>query len=315
MKVFETLQMNIENADEHPATDSFAAGHELADNLGLFQDDQVYRIASQGLDGDGNGQLLTIGDQTLCLTDIHGQMYLEIHRSNIKTVDVAHGQGLWLTTHEGSFSVPKKWLHQVSDGDAEYIRNCLINFPPAPPIGDNGQVIPEGDWRNEQLSRMVGRIVMRAAEAEHNLGLVAAHAGVSKKINFQIFGRTGGPLTEKLKSLGNRSPAIADMGERYEAWSSLRNQLVHSIRPADPTGRPGRLTKKPNITKKDQSPGDLYTVAEQGLPSLVNMYYAYNWLYHDALRAYLQLATGVTVEELSMPDSVTGANRLPPSEA
>lgn len=304
--------MNSNDGSKTLPNDHFSTGHEAAERLGLFTNEQAYRIASQGLGRNGDEQILIIGDQVLRISTLDGTMLLDIHRNNIRSVEVEPGQGLLLITKVGTFETHQEWLHRVPDHASKYLRDCLIKLTLYPPTGTDGQAIPETDWRHEQLARLVGQIVMRAAEAEHNLSLLAAQVGLSGKFNYQIFGRTGEPLTEQLKRLGETSPALADMAERYEAWSKLRNQLVHSIRPMEPDGRPGTTTKKPNITKKGQDSNGLYTVKEQDLSDLVDMYYAYNWLFHDSSRAYLELATGTAAENLSMPNSVSSAMRLPP---
>jgi hypothetical protein len=101
------------------------------------------------------------------------------------------------------------------------------------------------------------------------------------------------------------------MAERYRAWSEHRNQLVHSIRPTE-NGRPGPTTSLPIFKKKNSAPPkDLYNVQTQDLPELVDLWYAFNWLYYDAWHAYFDLSTGVEAKDLPLPNSVPGSKRLP----
>jgi hypothetical protein len=305
--------------DENPAhspEDSITAGREIAKKLGLFEENQAIRIASLGTDDTGTEQLLLIDNQTLRVSTLEGSELLEVHRDSIVTIEVENidpepNQRLLLTVRNGVLGMAEEWAHRT-DHNGRYLKDTLIKMTPLPPTGSHNQAIPRSDWRYDEIALMVGKIVMRAAEAENTLSIVAARAdGFEPK----AFGQTGEQLTKHLKRLGETSPAIKDLAERYEAWTPLRNQLVHSTRPMDRQGRPGMETMKQNRLKQgaieNLSKGDFYTVEKQDQSALVDMYYAYNSLRHDALDAYMELIQGVSVENLTVPKSVPKEQRLP----
>lgn len=292
---------NIDSAD----SDHIAAGHEVASRLGLLDEEPV-PIVSLGQDEHGREQVLVIGGQTIRLAVTDGSSDpLELHRTTIRSVSVLPEQGLHLVARKG------QWLHQVPDTDANYLRDAIINLDLMPPRGKGGQCIPEQDWRHEQLANIVGRIVMRAAEAEHNLSLVAAYGRHPGGFDRGAFGQSGKDLIGRLKRIGQSSPAVAELAERYDLWSDLRNQLVHSVRPTEANGRPGPTTNRPIQLKRDTPPEILYAVETQDLPELVDLWYAFNWLYHDALDAYRDLSAGIELKDLPVPNSVPPADRLP----
>jgi hypothetical protein len=300
--------MAIESASGVPdSVDHVAAGFDSIERLGLNREGVV--TASAGRDEDGNDQLLIVGGQTLVrVSEGAGEEPDEIHRTDMRSVELVPGSGL-LLRFPG-----RRWLHAVRDADAAHLRETIIESPLLPPTGSNGQYIPPASWRDDQLARLVGFVVMRAAEAEHGLGLVAAYGEGTDAFDRKMFGVTGGSLSGRLTSLGAGSDAIADLAERYGAWSTLRNQLVHSIRPMTETGELGPTTHKPAMRMPDDAKP--YVVAIQDLPELIDLWYAFNWLYHDALRAYLDLIAGVSAADLPMPNSVTSEeNRLPQERA
>lgn len=128
-------------------------------------------------------------------------------------------------------------------------------------------------WRHDQVAHLVGLIVMRAAEAEHMLSLLASVGQKKGSSKGNPFGRSGKKLSNHLAQIAASSPAVADILERYNAWSMHRNQLVHSIRPVG-LGMPGSETALPIISKqKDLPPRELYNVQKQDLPELVDLWY------------------------------------------
>lgn len=281
--------------------DHVAAGFKFMERLHLNKD-EIF-TASLGHDEDGTEQLLVVGGQTLVKVHANNNDEAEeVHRSDVRSVEVVPAHGL-LLRFPG-----ERWLHMVKDADAVYLRETIIESPLLPPRSATGHYIPPKGWQDDQIARLVGFVVMRAAEAEHNLGLVAAYGRAVDDFDRSIFGVTGKPLLDRLTALGETSPAIADMAERYGAWSKLRNQLVHSVRPTTDAGDLGPITHKPVMRLPG---GEPYTVEKQDLPELVDLWYAFNWLYHDALRALIPLSTGVAAADLPLPDSVTGDERLP----
>lgn len=284
--------------------DHIVGGYQAMQRLGQSRDGVF--TASLGHDEHGDEQLLVLSGQTLVrMSTKDGGASEEIHRSEIRSVELAPQGGLLFR------SARKRWLHVLSDLDANNFREAFIELPLVPPTSAGGLAIPDTNWRDDQLAHMVGLVVMRAAEAEHNLGLVAALGGTGA-FDRTIFGRTGKPLAERLAALGEASPAIADMAERYNAWSPLRNQLVHSVRPMTEGGYAGPMTQKPVMGLRGNVP---YTVEKQDLPELVDLWYAFNWLYFDAMHAFLKLTTGTAATDLPLPDSVWGAERLPTRRA
>jgi hypothetical protein len=263
--------------------DHVTAGYEALERLGLSRDGIV--TASLGHDEHGAEQLLILGGQTLVRMPTNdGADCEEFHRSEIRSVELLPARGLLLR------SPGRRWLHVLSDADAVFLHEAIIELPMIPPTGTGGQAIPRTGWRDNQLAHLVGLVVMRAAEAEHNLSLVAALGGAEGDIDWDIFGRSGQPLIKRLTQIGKTSPAIADMAQRYRAWSRLRNQLVHSVRPIREEGHAGPITRKPIIGGHDDSP---YTVETQDLPELVDLWYAFNWLYFDAMRSSQRIRVGV----------------------
>lgn len=300
----------------HSPEDSISAGREIAEQLGLFEENQAIRIASLGTDDTGTEQLLLIDNQTLRVSTLEGSELLEVHRDSIVTIDVENiepepNQRLLLTVRSGVLGRAEEWAHRT-DHNGRYLKDHLIQMAPLPPTGSHNQAIPRGDWRYDEIALMVGKIVMRAAEAESTLSTVAFWAGGFEP---KAFGQSGEQLTKHLKRLGETSPAIKDLAERYEAWAPLRNQLVHSTRPMDDQGRPGMKTMKQNRLKqgvmKDLSKEDFYTVERQDQSALVDMYYAYDFLRHDAFDAYMELLQGIPAEKLTVPTSVPEERRLP----
>ena len=69
--------------------------------------------------------------------------------------------------------------------------------------------------------------------------------------------------------------------------------FVHSVRSTMEDSRADPRTARPTRMKKGTPPEDLYTVETQDLPDLVDVWLAFNRLYHDAWRAYVNLVTGV----------------------
>jgi hypothetical protein len=61
---------------------------------------------------------------------------------------------------------------------------------------------------------------------------------------------------------------------------------VHSVRPITEDGHAGPITHKPIIGGHNNSP---YKVETQDLPELVDLWYAFNWLYFDAMHAFIGL--------------------------
>lgn len=263
--------------------------------------------ASLGRAEDGSEQLLVVGGQALVrVSASNSGEPEEVHRSDVRSVELVPARGLLLRLRG------KRWLHVLKDADAAYLRETIIESPLLPPTSATGHYIPPASWRDDQIARLVGLVVMRAAEAEHNLGLVAAYGRSADDFDSSIFGVTGKSLIKRLTELGETSPAIADMAERYGVWSKLRNQLVHSVRPMTDAGDLGPMTHKPVMRLSGNEP---YTVEKQDLPELVDLWYAFNWLYHDAFRAFISLSTGVAAANLPLPDSVTGDERLPKRRA
>ncbi|NUL44306.1 hypothetical protein F7P69_03735 [Cellulosimicrobium funkei] len=293
--------------DQSQGRDSLQSGHEFAAKAGLLDESAGPAIAYLGFDEQGERQLLIVDSWTLRTADRAGQPTRELQRNEVRSVELDSDEGLRFRGRGWQFK------HRVSRHDAEYIRESLIEWPYIPPTGTEGQAIPESDWRHERLARMVGQVVMRAAEAEHALSLVAVHSG-DKAPNHEAFGKSGRQLVQALKKCAATSSAIADMCERYDLWSNLRNQLVHSIRPLPSDGTVGEKTFRPKMGSKGPLPENLYDVRTQDLPELVDLYYAFNWLYHDAIRAYRDLATGIKAEDLPRPNSVHAELRLPPQD-
>lgn len=287
-----------------PPPDHVTAGFQAADRLGITDGDAAIQTVSWGSDEERRDQILIVSGQAIRLLRPDGAGIMEIHRTDVRSVEAVPGMGLQLRT------LGKKWVHRVADADAVFLREFLIEVPLVPPIGHGGLCVPEQHWSHEQVSLLVGRIVIRAAEAEHNLSLVAASA---KEEDFDraIFGQTGKPLAERLGKIGEVSLAVADLAERYKEWSQLRNQLVHSIRPNEESGGPGPETNRVKIQKRGSTSDELYTVKIQDLPDLVDMWYAFNWLWHDASRAYVYLSTGIPASDLPLPNSISACQRLP----
>lgn len=284
--------------------DHVSEGYRAAEELGLTGKEFLWS-ASLGRDRGGEVQVLVLGAQCAWLASRDGGSMTEIHRPDIRSVDAVPGEGLILRAQG------RRWVHIVSDVDAVYLREQFIETPILPPTGSGGQCIPEMHWRHDQMANLVGLVVMRAAEAEHMLSLVACQSQ-QQSLKSNAFGRSGKQLSQHLGKAAASSPAIADMLERYEAWSKHRNQLVHSIRPME-RGQPGPSTALPNINRqKDSPPEEIYRVQKQDLPELVDLWYAFNWLYHDAWHAYFRLTTGMPLKDLPLPSSVSGRRRLPP---
>lgn len=286
--------------------DHITRGWDAAAKLGLLGDAYV-SMASLGLGEQGSEQVLVLTGQTVILAPTEGDGDLiEVHRMRIRSVEAIPGEGLLLRV-PGS-----RWLHRLADVDAAYLRDHLVDLPLIPPTRNGGNYIPDQGWRHDQIAHLVGLIVMRAAEAEHLLGIVAASAVKPGTFDREVFGKTGNQLAKQLEKIGKSSEAIADIAERYRAWSSRRNQLVHSIRPTMENGRPDSKTMRPALAKKGQPPETLYTVETQDLPDLVDLWYAFNRLYLDTWHIYVRIMTGVEVKDLLQPNSVTGSDRLPP---
>jgi hypothetical protein len=90
--------------------------------------------------------------------------------------------------------------------------------------------------------------------------------------------------------------------------------FVHSVRSTMEDSRADPRTARPTRMKKGTPPEDLYTVETQDLPDLVDVWLAFNRLYHDAWRAYVNLVTGVEAKDMPLPNSVSGSARLPATQ-
>lgn len=286
--------------------DHAAAGFRIAKRLALFDTDPGVRTASLGLDMDGRDQLMIVGGQLVRILRPNGAEVGIVPRLGIRSVEVVDGLGLRLVLPD------KCWIHCVSGGHANELRSFLIRMPLSTPAGRDGGVIPEQNWQFDRLANLVGKVVIRAAEAEHNLNLIAAY-GSGPDLDPTIYGRTGMALTKRLERMGKSSVAIADLAERYGAWAEQRNQLVHSVRPLT-DGRPGPATHRMKIPSKGEAVEAVdipYEVRTQDLPDLVDLWYAFNWLWFDSSHAFLTLIAGTRMEDLPMPNSVRSEKRLP----
>lgn len=289
--------------------DHLVAGREIATSLGL-PDNEMLLAASLGRNDAGNRQVLVLGGLTVTLVAADNAAEREeLPRSQIRSVDAVAGTGLVLRLGLG-----RQTVHRLGDREAEQFRDLIIEMPITPFNNGGGHVIPEQDWRRDRIARLVGQVVVRAAEAEHMLGVMAS--SWSGQLDFQAFGQSGKPLSAALDRLGESNRVAADMAERYSAWSDLRNQLVHSVRPNLRDGRPDSKTFRPvRVKQGDPLPEHLYLIEDQDERQIVDVWYAFNWLYHDAFRAWVQVATGVDPSELPPSNSVVGNRRLPDRNA
>ncbi|WP_125614420.1 hypothetical protein [Specibacter cremeus] len=298
--------MNVEDAVvASEFVDHLSEGRRMADRLGLAGRDFVF-AASLGLDEHGHGQVLIVGGDRVLLAPVDGSSgALEFPRAVLRSVEVDAGRGLLLR------APGQRWMHGLSDTDAAFLQELFIETPLIPPRGRDGRsCIPEQGWHHEQLARLVGMTVMQAAEAEHVLGLVAAYGKKEMVFDRGAFGVSGNQLADGLDLIGKRSRVVADMAERYRAWADRRNQLVHSIRPME-DGRPGPKTHRPVLLKKSASKQPQYAIETQDLPDIVDMWYAFYSLYHDAWRAFLSLISGMDAEGLPPSNSASGSARMP----
>jgi hypothetical protein len=115
-----------------------------------------------------------------------------MHRTHIRSVEAVPGQGLLLR------APGHRWLHRLADAEASYLRDLFVESLLIPPTGRGGSCIPEQGWNRDQIAQFVGLVVMRAAEAEHCLSLVASYGREPGTFDRDVFwadGQTAGKST------------------------------------------------------------------------------------------------------------------------
>lgn len=90
---------------------------------------------------------------------------------------------------------------------------------------------------------------------------------------------------------------ISDLAETYGPLVEPRNQLVHALRPdADLLRQTHRPRRRPGSQPAEDDFN--YEVQEEHLPALVDLWYAFYGLKHDAMRVGIALAAPTRLNEL-----------------
>lgn len=287
------------NDAQHPGVETLET--HLRDSLRAARDaelpdDDLLWVVSLGQDAnEGGGQFLSVHGEHVAITPVSGDgAPLEVPFAHIRSVEADPGHGLVIHLEAGCTV-----RHMVSDHVAQHLRHQIISLRPFPPRGAGGRAVPDQPWRRSRLANLVGLIVMEAAEAEHQLGWVAELAGrITDAASPRAFGESGTSLAKLLETAGRSSTVITDLAASYRPLIDSRNQLIHSIRPGD--SFPGQTHRPLRRKGKDPDPNDLaYDVRDEQLPALVDLWWPFHDLKHDASRVSWALTAGTPPEALA----------------
>lgn len=281
--------------------------------------------ASAGYNDDGDPQIVSLGISNLQILNGNGELLLDVAHREVRAVRAVEGLGVQINVAPAMSSRPMKWTHCVVDQDARYLEGSWLNM--STHHHDGTQLNPL-HWKEEDYAYYVGRVVTEGARCDSTLiGVVISSRELLRQPTTGIYGSSGQPLADALKDLGLHSSALADIGERYEAWYKRRNLAAHGFRRTDADGRPSSNVYKPKKGSRKRPPDVLFEIEEQDFRDLAMIWSAFYFLYHDAFRVLLYLdasaplastsplLTEVEAQELlkqiPMPNSVHESERLP----
>lgn len=207
---------------------------------GLDRDaNTVVTLASEGLDSDGNVQLLLITTDSIEVWSLETQeLAFDFAHWQVRMLKKVPTFGLLIISN-GPYR--QRVEHRIRDTEASKITKHWEN---ALTFSHTGPQVSPLSWRQDQFAYLLGRVVQGAAQAEHNLGSLLAWldtppGALGFNFNSEHFANHGGRLKralfeqrvlseERLKP-PNKSPLLTNWAERYGRGAEHRNQLVHSM--------------------------------------------------------------------------------------
>lgn len=276
------------------------------------------QTASAGSTEHGIPQILVLGYSNVELLTSEGDLLLDVGSREVRAVRLVRGAGVQLcVTPRGESGLRQtRWMHRVSDADAQFLEQCWLNASPTTHFGTQLNYLP---WREDEYAYLVGRVVTGAARADIALSaLVVAARHLLGQSGVSVHGASGEKLACALDELGTLSAAIGDIGERYRAWYKWRNFSAHGIRGRDAAGHPTDQVFKPKKARKGMvlTPEDAFDIEVQDLNDLALLCRAFHALSQDAFRTTVYVGGPGTPQEvlahLPMSDTVSAAERLPP---
>lgn len=288
-------------------------------------------MASAGYGGNGEPQVLALGYNNLRIVNGHGEVDLEVAHRGVRGVRAVDNLGVRVHIAPGtpSFFSQSMWTHLVADNDARYLENTWFIVPTH---HHNGSQLNPLHWKEEDYAYYVGRVITEGARCDSTLiGLAMMARPLLELPQKRFHGASGTQLAEAFEELGEISPPLEDLKERYVAWYERRNLTAHGFRLTDPDGRPHSQVYKPNKGQGKQPPEVLFEIEEQDFADLAKIWRAFYYLNYDATQASLHLsgaarltfnaprpskeATVKILEELPWFNSVSESERLPPSKS
>lgn len=308
--------MDEDETDPWLDEDHVRGGAQALESIG-FPRDEAW-TASAGYSELGLKQVLVFGFNYVAIVLENGQVLLDAGHREVRGVRQRDGVGLevWVTSASPDPVIrPRKWLHRISDLNATALEEHWFNLSP---ITHSGIGLNPLHWREDEYSYFVGRVVSEAAKCDVSLaGLATAGKSSLGQSTGKIQGESGTPLADVLDELGSYSPAISEISERYRAWFDWRNFVVHGVRKRDQFGKVTDQVAKWSRYKKSSPSNVVVDVQEQDFKRLALVWHAYYMLNHDAWRTAIYIYPSESPEkvlrDLPMPNSVSDAERLPPT--
>lgn len=163
--------MSEESTDPFEDEDHVTAGARALKTLGFDLDH--FWTPSAGRNKSGLKQVLVLGLNYIAIVSENGQVVLDVGPREIRGVRQREGSGLevWVTSIGSSAEIrTRKWLHRVSDLDAEFLENQWLNLSP---VTHSGVGLNPLHWKEDEYAYFVGRVVTEAAKCDVTLAELA----------------------------------------------------------------------------------------------------------------------------------------------
>lgn len=278
--------------------------------------DEVW-TASCGYNDRNERQILVFGLSNLEILSPAGDVLLDVGHKEVRGIRRVENIGVEVCVSgavSGTEIRPRRWAHRVSDQDAQYLEEHWLNLTP---VTHSGVGLNSLHWREDEYAYFVGRVVTEAAKCEVTLAeLAITGMKLLGKDTEGVHGESGSQLAKFLTDLGAKSPAIAEIAERYDAWHEWRNFAVHGIRARDARGHVTEQVFKVPRAKQARKLNVSIQIMDQDFERLALAWHAFYMLNHDAWATRMLIPpTGGTQQllwDLPMSTSVSDKGRLPP---